>query len=62
MFVVELSVLRWFFCELPLGNSEGPNYSYEHQLAAPFAIPLLPFQVMQAFKCPFGANLNSLNK
>ena len=42
MFVVELSVLRWFFCEVPLGNSEGPNYSYEHQLAAPFANSITP--------------------
>ena len=52
MFVVELSVLRWFFCEVPLGNSEGPNYSYEHQLAAPFANSITPVPSYASIQMP----------
>ena len=52
MFVVELSALKWIFCEIPLGNCEGPNYSYEHLLVAPFANSITLVQSYASIQMP----------
>ena len=52
MFIVELSALKWLFCEIRLANCEGPNYSYEHLLVAPFANSITPVPSYASIQMP----------